>query len=198
MEIMRNGDDIVKNKLDTRPIMFNIDQYMTGDEIKRIRKKLNLTQKELASITNSSKSSVERWEGRDGKASGAVAVLLNMLDRHPEYLEEIIIPRNEYPLRLRYMYKDMLCTVIDVDDINQKIRIKNYVDNIMFRAFGKINEPDYEMYEEFLESRCFPRTRDKIKLMLRDMNLPFYDPFLIVERTNGRMAEDDFWIDIER
>lgn len=130
--------------------------------------------------------------------SGAVVTLLNLLDKHPEYLEELRLPVKEYPLRLKYMYKDRLCTVIDVDDIKQQVKIKNYVSNIMFRAFGKIDNPDYKMYEEFIESRCFPKTRDKMKLILEDMNLPFYDLFLIIEKTNGRMAEDDFWIDIER
>ena len=54
------------------------------------------------------------------------------------------------------------------------------------------------MYVEFLESRCFPESRDKIKLVLKDLDLPFYDPFLIIEKTEGKMAEDDFWIRIER
>ena len=33
--------------------------------------------------------------------------------------------------------------------------------------------------------------------MLRELDLPFYDPFMIVEKTQGRMAEDKFWIKIE-
>ena len=51
---------------------------------------------------------------------------------------------------------------------------------------------------ELLESRCFPRTRDKMKLILNELNIPFYDPYMIVEKTQGRMAEDDFWIKIEK
>ena len=179
-------------------MMFVTREYMNADEIKRIRKKLGLTQRELGLLTNSSKSSVERWEGSNGKVSGSTVTLLSLLDKHPEYLEEIKLPVKEYPLRLKYMYKDTLCTIIDVDNNNQKIRIKNYAENIMFRAFGRNDNPKYRDYEEFLEDRCFPRTRDKMKLVLRDMNLPFYDPFLIIEKTNGRMAEDDFWIEIER
>ena len=27
---------------------------------------------------------------------------------------------------------------------------------------------------------------------------PFYDPIMIIEKTEGRMAEDNFWIRIER
>ena len=67
----------------------------------------------------------------------------------------------------------------------------------MFKAFGKIEKPTYEDYEDFLKSRCFPETRDKLKLVLDDLNLPFYDPFMIIQKTEGKMAEDDFWIKIE-
>ena len=80
-----------------------------------------------------------------------------------------------------------VCTLIDVGEINQKI--KNHTENIMFKAFGKEENPDYHKYTEFLESRCFPRTRDKMKLILRDLDLPFYDPFMIIEKTEGQMAE---------
>ena len=68
----------------------------------------------------------------------------------------------------------------------------------MFKAFGVLEEPTYDDYTEFLKSRTFPETRDKMKLILEDMDLPFYDPFMIIEKTDGKMAEDDFWIKIER
>ncbi|MDE6743331.1 MAG: hypothetical protein K2J95_05595 [Lachnospiraceae bacterium] len=64
-------------------------------------------------------------------------------------------------------------------------------------AFGKIENPTYEQYEAFLESRCFPRSRDKMKLMLEELDLPFYDPLMIIEKTQGRMADDDFWLKAE-
>ena len=96
------------------------------------------------------------------------------------------------------MHNQTVCTIIDVNELTRQVQITNYVDNIMFRAFGANENPDFEEYQEFLESRCFPRSRDKMKLVLRDLDLPFYDPFLIIEKTEGRMAEDDFWIKIER
>ncbi len=101
-------------------------------------------------------------------------------------------------LRLSYMFRDELCTVIDVDEKSKNVEIINYTDHLLKRAFGILEKPTYEQYEEFLESRCFPRTRDKMKLMLREYDIPFYDPMLIIEKTEGRMAEDDFWIRIER
>ena len=47
--------------------------------------------------------------------------------------------------------------------------------NFLSRAFGREEHPTFEAYEAFLESRC-----------------------LIIEKTEGKMAEDDFWIRIER
>ena len=37
-----------------------------------------------------------------------------------------------------------------------------------------------------------------MKLELKRLGLPFYDPILIIEKTEGRMAGDRFWIRIER
>ena len=90
------------------------------------------------------------------------------------------------------MYKNILCTVIDVDELDRKVEIENYIKNPMFRAFGVNTEPSFEDYEEFLESRCFPPSRDKMKIELRSLGIPFYNPILIIEKTEGRMAEDDF------
>lgn len=36
-----------------------------------------------------------------------------------------------------------------------------------------------------------------MKLILKDLNIPFYDPIMIIKKTEGRMAEDNFWIKIE-
>nr|MCR4704616.1 transcriptional regulator [Lachnospiraceae bacterium] len=87
---------------------------------------------------------------------------------------------------------------IDVDEMNRRVEIRNYTNDILFRAFGKNTEPTFEDYEEFIESRCFPKTRDKIKLELEHLDIPFYDPILIIEKTQGRMADDRFWIRLER
>ena len=111
---------------------------------------------------------------------------------------ELAIPEKVYPLRLWYMSGDQVSTIIDVDEQNRKVEIHNYTKDYIARAFGVIECPSFGDYEAFLESRCFPRTRDKMKLVLEDLGLPFYDPFMIIEKTEGRMAEDDFWIRIER
>lgn len=178
-------------------IKYSIPKYVTSNDIKRVRKTLNMTQKEFADLLGCSKPTIERWESRNENINGPIVLLINMIENNINYIDKIKIPKRTFPLRLLYMHKQMLCTVIDVNDIEQKIKIINYTNNIMFRAFGVNVNPTYEDYQAFLKSRCFPETRDKLKLVLEDLNLPFYDPFLIIEKTEGRMAEDDFWIKIE-
>lgn len=177
---------------------YSVLDYITSDELKEFRKKLNMTQKDFAKFIGVSKPTVERWETSDNRITGPVVLLYDMLSEHEEWLEAREIPEPKYPLRLWYMYKNRKCTLIDVDEINQKLRVKNYVNNILFRAFGANNNPSYKDYEDFLESRCFPKTRDKMKIQLEALGIPFYDTMLIIEKTQGRMAEDDFWIMLER
>lgn len=96
------------------------------------------------------------------------------------------------------MCKNEVCTIIDVDERFRNVQIYNYTKDIFKRAFGVIDSPTFEQYEEFMESRCFPGDRDKMGVMLEKLNIPFYDPVLIIEKTQGRMEEDDFWLRIER
>ena len=178
--------------------MYITPAFVTSEDIKQVRKKLKMTQKAFAEFVGVSKPTVARWEESSEKITGAITLLVTVLMLHPEFKDDLVLPKRNTPIRMKYYHKNMLCTVIDVDEINQRIYIKNYTDNLLFRAFGRNTKPTFADYEEFLESRCFPRERDKMKLMLKEFDLPFYDPFMIVEKTQGRMSEDDFRIEIER
>ena len=157
-----------------------------------------MSQAEFAAFINSSKPTIERWESGNKPVTGPVTMLVDILTRDPGFPDALKVPEKRFPLRLWYMHESFVCTVIDVDMTARRVSIVNYRDNLLYRAFGVNEHPTYEDYEEFLESRCFPRTRDKMKLMLRELDLPFYDPLMIIEKTEGRMAEDRFWIKIER
>lgn len=175
--------------------MFVTPDCITPEQLKKKRKALGLTQKEFAELIGMSKPTVERWEVSDKAITGPVVQLLQLLTA--DYIESIKIPPKRLPIRLWYMYKERVCTLIDVDERKQIITIKNYIKNRQFRAFGVNEEPTFDDYQDFLKSRCFPESRDKMKLILRDLGLPFYDPFMIIKKTEGRMAEDDFWIRVE-
>lgn len=174
-----------------------VPDFLTANDIKRVRGLTRMTQREFASFVKVSKATIERWESSLEKIRGPIVVLLNMLENNLDYIEKIKLPPKVSPLRLIYMHNQTICTIIDVNDLKQEVKIRNYTNNLMFRAFGKKENPTYDDYQEFLKSRCFPETRDKMKLILKDLDIPFYDPFLIIQKTEGRMAEDDFWIRIE-
>ena len=177
---------------------YSVPKEVKGEIIKEARKILSLSQKDFAEMIGVSKPTVERWEAGDKAVSGPVAALCALIIRDASLAGELVLPVNELRTRLIYMYEDIICTVIDVDETIRKVKIINYTDNLMLRAFGKNTEPTFDEYEEFLESRCFPRGRDKMKLELERLNIPFYDPMLIISKTEGRMAEDRFWLKVER
>lgn len=176
-----------------------IPEYTTADEIKKLRKRLKMTQNEFAKFISISKPTLERWErAGDKHITGPVVTLIEVLKRNTDLPELYSVPERIYPLRLLYMFEDTVCTIIDVDEVVRKVSIRNYVEHPLYRAFGRNEHPDFNDYEEFLKSRCFPESRDKMKIELEKLGLPFYDPLLIVEKTEGRMADDHFWIRIER
>lgn len=177
---------------------YAVKNSLTNNDIKYCRKKFGLSQAEFAELMNISKKTVEHWEYSKTPITGPVVTLLGILQEYPQLEEALKLPEKKASLRISYMFKDQLCTIIDVDEKNKSIQVVNYTRHILKRAFGRIEAPTYEQYEEFLESRCFPRSRDKMKLILRELELPFYDPFMVIEKTEGRMAEDDFWLKVER
>ncbi|MCC8017760.1 MAG: transcriptional regulator [Lachnospiraceae bacterium] len=124
--------------------------------------------------------------------------LISLLREYPEFEQRIRVPEKIFPLRLWYMFQNQVCTIIDVDERVRKVKVYNFTNDLLKRAFGREEEPSFERYEDFLESRCFPAGRDKMKILLEHLGLPFYDPILIIEKTQGRMEEDFFWIRIER
>ena len=97
----------------------------------------------------------------------------------------------DFTMRMNFMNGSQLCTVIDID-------FKNYTDRIPLRAFGVVENPSWADFEEFLKERCLPASRAGLKGILREMDVPFFDPLLIIEKTNGRMAGDNQWVQMIR
>ena len=172
-------------------------QAVKGQDIRAFRDRLSMTQSALAGLLNVSVKTIERWETGQDDIHGPVIALMHLLREMPETLERFEVPARKYPLRIWYMFRREACTVIDVDEQNRKVWIQNFTDRIQYRAFGKKEHPTFDEYEQFLEERCFPPTRDKMKLVLKELGLPFYDPMMIIRKTEGRMAEDEFWLKLE-
>ena len=89
-------------------------------------------------------------------------------------------------MRITYMFRRQPCTVIDVDFLDQKVVIQNKTDDILHRAFGVLEHPTWNDFENFLRDRCFPQTRGNCKELLQELDLTDYDPLEIVEKMKGR------------
>lgn len=101
-----------------------------------------------------------------------------------------------------YMYGYETCAKIEVQytgKINQEpiVTVENYTDFIVKRPFGYNNEINYKIYKQFLEKRCFPRTRYNCKQLLNDISIGCYDSYTIIKHTHGVMSDDLFWIRFE-
>ena len=94
---------------------FAIKETVSAEEVKMLRKKLGLTQRDFAGLLGCSKPTVERLEREGTVTKGPMALLMKLLDRDAEYIQTLMIPPRELPVRIWYMYKDTPCTLIDVD-----------------------------------------------------------------------------------
>ena len=99
-------------------------------------------------------------------------------------------------LEIRYYNKKKLCSLIYADDTTHEVCVRNYVDNPVKRAFGVCEIPSWKDLQKFIASRCIPKERAGLQHYLDALELPAYDPWDIVKKTQGRMAEDEQWLEI--
>jgi putative transcriptional regulator len=81
--------------------------------------------------------------------------------------------------------------VYDDDSVAVK-DISSSVVKLPFGLWG--DEATINDVNEFLETRCFPRTRGNCKQILKSGDIQFYNPLEICRKTQGRMSDDGFWI----
>ena len=96
----------------------------------------------------------------------------------------------------RYYDGDTLCTVILADFTAQQVCIENKIDDVLDTAFGVNEMPSWDDFLAFLADRCIPKTRKGLEHYLDAVGVPEYDPVQLVEKTQGRMAEDHKWLEI--
>lgn len=88
-------------------------------------------------------------------------------------------------------------TIAKVTVCNKKVTVENYSDDWVLRPFGVFDNPSYEQFKDWLEQRCFPKTRHNCKELLKSGGIDYYNPLEIVEKTHGAMVDDLFWIRFE-
>lgn len=68
----------------------SVDQLLTPDEIKRIRKKLKLTQGKASQLFGGGVNAFSRYEKGEIPIYRATSQILKLLDKHPDQLSELI------------------------------------------------------------------------------------------------------------
>lgn len=100
-------------------------------------------------------------------------------------------------MHIFYYDGETLCTRIAVDCTDQTLVVENDVSNVIKTAFGRNEMPTWADLQSFLEERCIPRGRAGLREYLETIGIEEYDPLAIIEKTSGRMAEDDQWLNVE-
>lgn len=96
-------------------------------------------------------------------------------------------------MSLDYFFKDELCTHIVIDN-HLRVTVIDYTNNFFHRAFGTPTKLSANDVFDFLEGRCFPRTRANCKELLAMIDLETYSPLDICRVTHGIMSDDYFWV----
>jgi len=98
--------------------------------------------------------------------------------------------------QLRFFDGDTLCTTILADFTDESLSVQNHTDDPVKMAIGNNVLPTWSDFQVFLEDRCIPRQRAGLREYLDAIGVIEYDPFEIILKTAGRMAEDNQWIEI--
>ncbi len=114
---------------------YAVSNEIYGKTIRSMRKRLGLTQAELASLANVSVETIDQWESATEAITGPIVTLVRIFNEYPQIVENMVIPENPYPLRLWYMRDNEVCTIIDVDERLRKVKVHNYTTDYISRAF---------------------------------------------------------------
>lgn len=160
---------------------------------KEARIKSGLTQKELSMVTDIDQAEISKIES--GNANPSIKTLERLAQgMGMELRVSFEFPKQGHRLRLEYYNGEILCSTIRVDETNHTVSVINHTDDVVHTAFGKNIDPSWEDYQDFLEERCIPRTREGLRDYLDAIGVAEYDPLSIIRKTDGRMAEDHQWI----
>lgn len=114
---------------------------------------------------------------------------VNFIELHQEQGHDVRI--------FRYYDDKTLCSTIYADFTDQMLVVENEDVLSIKTAFGNNRKPNWGDFQNFLAERCIPRQRAGLLEYLEAWGLEEYDPISIIQKTEGRMAEDQQWITIE-
>ncbi|TKT57440.1 type II toxin-antitoxin system MqsA family antitoxin [Agrobacterium sp. LC34] len=83
------GDDMEVTDAALRALKEEVEGIPSPSTIRRVRQKLNLSQREAGGILKVGENAFDKYERGLVEPSGPTSQLLRLLDRHPELVEEL-------------------------------------------------------------------------------------------------------------
>ena len=184
----------VERMTDYRKLCIDLFGTDNETELKDIAGRLKSGRKNKLTETDV-KNAIEMQ--KNGKTTAEIAQTFNVSRQTiSKYFNKPL--NGNYVMRLDFMFRQKVCTEIYVNFADKKIKIVNRTNDIMKRAFGINENPDWNDFEQFLEERCFPKSRAFRKTILKKIGADGYDTLQILEKTDGRTAEDNQYIRFTR
>jgi len=99
-------------------------------------------------------------------------------------------------VKFDYMHKDVCVATVTYDPVTKVGRTVLYSADSYDRP-TQSDSPTWDDIMKFFEERSFERGRGDIKKVLKSLDVDFYDPYLIVQKTRGQLWDDFYWIRFE-
>jgi HTH-type transcriptional regulator/antitoxin MqsA len=88
-EGVHTGEDMKTSDRALHELKIKADHLLSAEEVRRIRTKLELTQRDAGFVIGGGPNAFQKYESGEILVSKAIANLLRLLDAHPEQLEEL-------------------------------------------------------------------------------------------------------------
>jgi hypothetical protein len=101
-------------------------------------------------------------------------------------------------LKFEVLEKDDVIARVEVDYTNKKVNVwQDKAVDPVFLPFPTKDTVTLFDVVDYLESRCFPRSRHHADKLLKALGLEEYNPNEIVKKTHGVLYDDYVWLRFE-
>jgi HTH-type transcriptional regulator / antitoxin MqsA len=88
-ESIHTGEDLKVSDAALKALKIRVEHLLAPEEVKRIRQKMGLTQRQAGSIIGGGPNAFQKYEGGETVVSKGISNFLRVLERHPEEIEEL-------------------------------------------------------------------------------------------------------------
>jgi len=96
-EAIFDGTDMQATESEFFRLKARVDGLLAPDEVRRIRKRLKMTQKRASELLGGGPRAFQKYESGKAMPSRAMSALLALLDNHPELLKDVETLRTQRP-----------------------------------------------------------------------------------------------------